>query len=235
MMPRMLARLLVVSLVSLALSSAALSGQEGGGQQKGGQEKGAKEQGAQDSKGKVDVQAELAALPEQIAKAGKDTAKIAAIVTAFAERHRPDKMPVAVLLSTDKKVCVAIGSNGSDKEPAAPTVEFKPVGTVLNVAVGGRGFDAKTVDGGSGGTVVQKAAGKGTTILVGGVGGKGGDGVDGKQEGSGVGRKGGDGGNVWFGGFSGEGVVGVGGEGGRGGNPGGTGGAGGSAGPGPGK
>jgi hypothetical protein len=179
---------------------------------------------------KADTAADLAALMKDLEKAEKE--KVPEIVQAFAQKHRPSKDKVSVLTSADKKIHVAIGANGSEKSPDGADVEFTPLGSAYNLAVGGQGFDSPSGDGGNGGSVVLKAKTKGITVLIGGRGGKG---ADGKAKESG--KNGGNGGNVWFGKHLRDGdraiggSAGVAGNGGEGGGAGGSGGRAGSAGP----
>jgi len=174
------------------------------------------------------IDAELAALAKDLDAAEKD--QIAEKVRAFAREHAPAKGKAAVLLSKDKKVHVVIGAPATEKDPSSADVEFKPEGTQYSIAVGGKGFDAKSGQGGTGGTVTLEAKSKSKCILIGGEGGHGADVKEPER-----GGKGGRGGNVWYGDYLKEGDLAVGGSGGQAGSPGGAGGDGGDCGPKPGK
>jgi hypothetical protein len=177
---------------------------------------------------KSSVDADLVALAKDLDKADKKD--VAALLYAFASKHAPAKDKIAVLLSADKKVCVAIGATGTEKSPNGADVEFTPTGTQYNIAVGGKGFDSKTGDGANGGSVTLKAKSQGKCILLGGEGGKGAD-----AKAPDKGKKGGTGGSVWHGDNLKAEDSAIGGKGGLGGSPGGGGGGGGGAGPKPAK
>jgi hypothetical protein len=177
---------------------------------------------------KASIDTELAALAKDLDKADKK--EVSELLYAFARKHLPAEDKIALLLSADKKVCVAIGATGTEKSPNGADVEFTPTGTQYNIAVGGKGFDSKTGDGPNGGTVTLKAKSQGRCILLGGEGGKGAD-----AKAPDTGKKGGTGGCVWFGENLKAEDSAIGGKGGLGGSPGGGGGDGGACGPKPAK
>jgi len=127
--------------------------------------------------------ADLVALAKDLDAGGKD--KVADIVHSFAMKHAA-KDKAVTMTSADKKVHVVLGAPGSDKSPNAPDVEFKAEGTQYNIAVGGKGGDAKADAGGNGGSIKLSGKPVGKTYLFGG-------------EGGGGAKKGGKGGSVWTG------------------------------------
>ena len=127
--------------------------------------------------------ADLVAFAKDLDAGGKD--KIADIVHAFAMKHAA-KDKAVTMTSADKKVHVVLGASGNDKSPNAPDVEFKAEGTQYNVAVGGKGGDAKADAGGNGGSIKFNGKAAGKTYLFGGDGGSGA-------------KTGGKGGSVWTG------------------------------------
>jgi hypothetical protein len=127
--------------------------------------------------------ADLVAFAKDLDGAGKD--KIADIVHAFAQKHG-SKDKAVTMTSADKKVHVVIGAPGSEKSPNAADVDFKAEGTQYNVAVGGKGGDAKADAGGNGASIKLNGKSAGKTYLFGGDGGSGA-------------KKGGKGGSVWTG------------------------------------
>jgi hypothetical protein len=177
---------------------------------------------------KASIDTELAALAKDLDKADKKD--VSELLYAFARKHLPTKDKVAVFVSADKKICVAIGATGTEKSPNGADVEFTPTGTQYNIAVGGKGFDSKTGDGPNGGSVTLKAKSQGKCILLGGAGGNGAD-----AKAPDKGKKGGTGGNVWYGDNLKPEDSALGGKGGLGGSPGGGGGGGGGTGPKPAK
>jgi hypothetical protein len=127
--------------------------------------------------------ADLVAFAKDLDGAAKD--KIADVVHAFAQKHMSRDKAVT-MTSADKKVHVVIGAPGSEKSANAADVEFKAEGTQYNVAVGGKGADAKTDNGGNGASIKLNGKAAGKTILIAGDGGSGA-------------KKGGKGGSVWTG------------------------------------
>ena len=127
--------------------------------------------------------ADLVAFAKDLDAGGKD--KIADIVHAFAQKHGA-KDKAVTMTSADKKVHVVIGAPGSEKSPNAADVEFKAEGTQYNVAVGGKGGDAKADAGGNGASIKLNGKAGGKTYLFAGDGGSGA-------------KKGGKGGSVWTG------------------------------------
>ena len=127
--------------------------------------------------------ADLVALAKDLDAGGKD--KIADIVHAFAMKHGA-KDKAVTMTSTDKKVHVVLGAPGSDKSPNAADVEFKAEGSQYNIAVGGKGGDAKADNGGNGASIKLNGKAAGKTYLFAGDGGSGT-------------KKGGKGGSVWTG------------------------------------
>jgi hypothetical protein len=83
-------------------------------------------------------------------------------------------------------VHVDSGAPGGAPPPHAADVDFKAEGTQYNVAVGGKGGDAKADAGGNGASIKLNGKSAGKTYLFGGDGGSGA-------------KKGGKGGSVWTG------------------------------------